>query len=133
MDILRRFTILATLVLVAPGCVTAAVALVSAYGVIKYKENEALRDFDADVDKTWDVTLSSMRELGYPVQEGAPRGSAEGEIDINDAWVRVQKHGPGVTRVRVKIGTFDTYDHRVRAELLLDTIAKQLTTATVEG
>ncbi len=110
------------------GCLVAAVAVgaAAAYGAVKYTDNEAYRDFHAGLDATWTATLTSMRELGYPVQEGAAHGPTEGLVEINDAKVSVTREAGDYTRVKVRIGTFSTDDHRRRAALILDRISTKV-------
>jgi hypothetical protein len=118
---------LASLPVAAGGCLFLAVGAAAAFGVVMYLENEAYQDFHADLDTTWNATLAAMRKLGYPVQEGMPHSTTEGEVKINDAHVRVTRESGGHTRVHVRIGTFETDDHRRRAALLLEEIAKSIT------
>ena len=111
-----------------PGCLAAAL-LVGAggtYGAIEYSDNESSRDFPATLDDTWSATVRAMRELGYPVATNASHGTTEGHVEINDTQVWVEQHSGDITRVRVRIGTFDTDDHRRRAQLLLDAVAAEL-------
>jgi len=58
---------LASLPVAAGGCFALAVGAAAAFGVVMYVENEAYRDFHADLDPTWNATLAAMRRLGYPV------------------------------------------------------------------
>jgi hypothetical protein len=107
------------------GCLVVA-AGAAGYGAVKYAQNEAARDYNADLTSTWVATLDTMREMGYPVSPGAPHGPTSGVIDIGDAHVSVAKHSESRTRVHVRIGTFDTDDHRRRANLLLSGIGRRL-------
>jgi len=119
---------LASLPVAAGGCFVAALAVGAAatFGVVMYVENEAYRDFHAELDPAWNATLAAMRKLGYPVQEGMPHGITEGAVKVNDAEVRVTRESGGYTRIHVRIGTFETEDHRRRATLLLEEIAKTI-------
>ena len=111
-----------------PGCVAVALVVGAAgtYGAVEYVDNGSSRDFAATLDTTWSATIASMRDLGYPVATTLPHGPTEGHVEINDTEVWVEEHPGSVTRVRVLIGTFDTEDHRRRADLLLDSIAEKL-------
>jgi hypothetical protein len=119
---------LALLLPLAGGCLATAIAVGAgaAFGIVMYSENEAYRDFHAGLDEAWNRTLISMRELGYPVQEGIPHGPTEGKIVVNDATVHVTTESGGFTRIRVRIGTFLSDDNRRRATLLLEKIADGL-------
>jgi len=55
-----------------------------------------------------------------------PHATTEGEVKINDAEVRVTREAGGYTRVHVRIGTFQNDEHRRRAALLLEEIAKTI-------
>ncbi|MGH7162374.1 MAG: DUF3568 family protein [Planctomycetota bacterium] len=125
---LLRLAVAAATAALLPGCIVAAVAVGAAatYGVIKYSENEASQDFKANVEKTWAATIAAMREQGYPVSEGAKCGPTGGKVEVSDATVHVEKHAEDFTRVRVRIGTFETDEHKRRARLLLEDIAKRL-------
>jgi hypothetical protein len=117
---------LATLPVAASCCLALAVGAAATFGVVMYVENEAYRDFHADLDPAWNATLAAMRKLGYPVQEGMPHAITEGAVKINDAEVRVTRESGGFTRVHVRIGTFETEENRRRATLLLEEIAKTI-------
>ncbi len=123
-----RFALLLAVLASAPGCVVAALAAGAGatYGAIKYFHNEAVQDFGADLDTAWAATLSAMRDLGYPVDLGTPHGATEGRVESGDAEVVVEQHPGPFTRVRVRVGTFDTEDHRRRASLILEAIAQRL-------
>jgi hypothetical protein len=129
-QVARRFAsvVLAAAAMSAGGCVVAAVAVgaAAAYGVVKYTDNEAYRDFHAPLDATWKATLQAMREHGYPISESAPLGTTEGKIDIDDAKVSVQREAGEYTRVKVRIGTFSTDEHRRRAALILESVAARV-------
>ena len=110
------------------GCVVVAVAAGAAavYGVIKYTQNGAQQDFEADLGATWDAVIASLRELGYAV-EGDPRhGATEGTIRTGDVSVRVVRHPGDFTRIEVRVGTFETEDHKRRAGLILEAVARRL-------
>jgi len=129
-SVARRFAsvVLSVAAFSAGGCVVAAVAVgaAAAYGVVKYTENEAYRDFHASLDSTWTATLQAMREQGYPISESAPHGVSEGRVEISDAKVVVRREPGDFTRVLVRIGTFSTDDHRRRAGLILEGVARRV-------
>ena len=110
------------------GCVVAAVAVGAAavYGVVKFTRNGAQEDFGSSLDETWDATIASMRELGYPVEGEPQHGATEGNIQVGDANVRVARYPGDFTRVQARVGTFETEDHRRRAGLILEAVARRL-------
>lgn len=110
------------------GCVAAAVAVgaAGAYGVIKYSENEAYQDFKSPLPDTWKATVAAMQENGYPVSDAAQPGEKEGMLDVNDAIVHVETIPGDMTRVRVRIGTFATDDHKRRASLILEAVGNRV-------
>jgi hypothetical protein len=67
-----------------------------------------------------------MYDLGYPVALNAVHGPTEGTISSKDATVRVERHAEGFTRVRIRIGTFETADHHRRADLVFAGISSRL-------
>jgi hypothetical protein len=128
---MRRATALLLLaVVLAPsgGCVAAAIAAgaVTAYGVVKYTENEAYQDFKAPLGTTWKATVAAMQEHGYPVSDAVQPGASEGRLDVNDAVVHVESLPGDFTRVRVRIGTFSSDDHQRRASLILRSVGDRV-------
>jgi hypothetical protein len=107
-------------VLLAPltgGCAAVAAAGLVGVGAFQYERNEVERDYPSTLEETWQGTLDGLRNLGiYPTW--SELGPTEGEIDYQDLKVRVERHPEGFTRVRVRVGTFHTGDHRRRAELV---------------
>lgn len=71
--------------------------------------------------------MDSAPELGYPpivVNEHTP---TEGEYEAGeDLWVRVEEHPEGFICVAVRVGTFETDDHRRKAGLFLNEVARRL-------
>jgi hypothetical protein len=104
----------------------AAVAGVAAYGVVSYSKNEASMDYHGNLDVVFAATLAAMHEQGFAVNREQKPGATEGRIESGDATVWVERHEGSFTRVRVRIGTFDTDDHRRRSRLLLERIRKEL-------
>jgi len=117
---------LSLLLLLLPlgGCVAAAVAGATAFGVIKYKNNEALRDYGAPLAETWDATLRALDDIGHPVDLEREPGKVRGDYD--DVEVVVETLDDGYTRVRVRYGTFETDSNKRRARTLLNRIAERL-------
>lgn len=120
-----RCLLLALGALLSTGCVAAAVGG-AAVGAYKYAENEVTRDFSADLESTWQAAIASLQENGYPISSQATHGATAGVLSVSDARVRVALHAEGFVRVHVRIGTFETDDHRRRAELILTGIGRRL-------
>jgi hypothetical protein len=110
------------------GCIAVAAGAAAGYGAHKISSNTAQREYPADVSRTWHATLASMREAGYPVGEGVAHSPEGGYVAVNDATVRVEYAGPTSTRVRLRLGTFDTANHRRRSDAILDSIGARLGT-----
>jgi hypothetical protein len=108
------------------ACIAVAAGAAAGYGTHQYVTNEVTRDYPADLTRTWQATLAAMREQGYPVAEGVPHGPNEGRLEINDAKVVVERTGPTSSRVRARIGTFETDGHRQRATSILDAVSRRL-------
>ncbi len=113
------------LLVFAPGC-AAVVAGAAAAGTVQYVRNEAARDYDATVDATWSATLGSLRDQGYPVDPSASYAGRGGALEVNDVKVWVGSLGPAKSRVRIRVGTFDTDKHRNQAHRILDGISAHL-------
>lgn len=113
--------------LLCGGCVAVAAGAVAGVGIVKYEENELVRDFDgADFDEVWDACYDSLEELGYPVRSTEKPSPNEGTLETEDVRVRVERHPRDVIRVRVRAGTFATEDNERRAGLVIEKVAGKL-------
>lgn len=110
------------------GCVAAAIAAgaATAYGVVKYTDNEAYQDFKSPLDDTWKATVASMQEQGYPVSDAVKPGTEAGMLDVNDAVVHVERIPGDLTRVRVRVGTFSNDDNKRKASLILEGVGNRV-------
>ena len=95
------------------------------HGVIRWERHQAWRDYRAGLAKTWDATMRTLRNLNYPVR-GNPRPGPDGNIEIADLWLRVDPRPPDSARLRVRVSTFDTREHRRRARQILEGVASLL-------
>lgn len=122
-----RLLHLAAIAALCSGCVVAAVAAAAGvtYGAIQYANNEAYRDFEAELPVIWRATVDALESQGYGFQDPG-HAPTEGEIEVDDTRVRVERQPGGITRVRVRVGTFDTEENKRRAELILEDVAAQL-------
>lgn len=127
---MRRLCLLAILCFVplTSGCLAVAGLTVGAgvVGYVYYDKNEARQDFEASFDKTWKATLAALRDLKYDVPKDVPHESDSGEIVLTDLRLHVARHPGNMTRVSVRVGTFDTKEHRRRAGLILEKIKDEL-------
>jgi len=126
---MRQTALLVTLLVpLVSGCLAVAGLTVGAgvVGYVYYDKNEASETFDASFDKTWKASLSALRDLKYTVPKDAPHEADSGLLTIGDMRLHVARHPGNTTRVSVRIGTFDTAEHRRRAGLILEKIEKEL-------
>lgn len=124
---MRKLGLIAILSLVSltSGCLAAAGVTVGAAGVlgyVYYDKNEAQRDFHSTFEKTWAATLRALRDLKYTVPKDPEHLEDFGELTIDNLTVRVARHPGNSTRVSIRIGTFDTENHRRSAGLIIEKI-----------
>jgi len=95
-------------------------------GYVYYDRNEALRDFPTSFDKTWTATLGALRTMNYAVPKEPEHLADSGELTLDDVKVSVTRQPGNLTRVSIRVGTFDTEGHRRRAGLIFEKIQEQL-------
>ncbi len=127
---MRKTSLLAALLILplASGCVAVAGLTVGAgvVGYVFYDKNEARQDFDSGFEKTWKATLTALRGLEYALPKDPTHASDSGELVLDKLHVHVASHPGNKTRVSVRVGTFDTEEHRRRAGLILERIESEL-------
>lgn len=126
---MRITPLLATsLLLVLPSCIVAAVAAVGAatYGAVSYNGNEASVSVQKDLASATDAAKKAMRELNFPVDDTQQPGATECTLTGGEAKVILERHPGEVTKIRVRVGTFDTEDNKRRSGLLLEKIRAHL-------
>ena len=118
----------AALLLLLPGCLVAAVAVgaAGAYGYIQYDENEAWRDFPADVDDTWNAAMAVLHQQGYPVDRDSTFEEQKGRMEVGDVDLRVTANSSKSSRVAVRVGTFKTDESKSKAGSILESMADRL-------
>jgi hypothetical protein len=79
----------------------------------------------------YDAAVGALAELGYPAPSRAVLGPTEGEVDAGDADVGIVQRPGGSVAVSVRVGTFETSEHRRRAALVHERIAARLGTRPV--
>lgn len=127
MRTMRIIPLVAAMSLASCGAVAvAAVAGAAVFGIVMYERNEAYEDYRADLASTWDAALSTLRESGHEFDGDAKPGSTEGKLETGDVRMVVERRPDDVTRVRVRVGTFEADDHKRRAKLLLEGIRAKL-------
>src|SRR5262249_34115208 len=116
------------LLLSCAGCFVAAAAAGAGvvYGAISYQQNEATMDVQQDLPTVWAASKAALRELGYTVDDSQKPGATEGTLRAGEAKVVVERQPGNVTRVRVRVGTFDTDDNKRHAALILEATKKRL-------
>jgi hypothetical protein len=83
-------------------------------------------DVQQDLPTVFAAGKAALRELGFPVDEGQQPGVTEGTLHAGEATVVVERQPGSLTRVRVRVGTFDTDDNKRRAGLILEATKKRL-------
>ncbi len=123
-----RSLLVPVLLLPLSSCIVVAAAAVGAatFGAISWNENEAQMDFQRDFDATWQATKAALRELAFPVDDTQLPGKTEGTLHAGDATATVEMHPGNTTRVRVRVGTFESDDNKRRAQLILESLKKRL-------
>jgi hypothetical protein len=129
----KRSTLLASALAAAISCsllggciVAAAAAGAAVYGAISYDENEAWMDFHADLPKVWTAMQDSLQENGYAPDRTRKPAVNEGALQAGEATVKMERNPGGFTRVRVRVGTFDSEENRRHAGLILEGMKKRL-------
>ena len=111
------------------SCV-AVVAAGAAYGLVKYDKNEASQEFETSIESAWSASIEALEATGYVVEPTVARSLASeadsAKVDGEGYWLRVEKHIEGLVRVRVRIGTFESTEHKRKSALLLEAIQERL-------
>lgn len=127
---MKRSILAALLALPLLGsCIALAAAGAGAaatYGYVSYKNNEASTEFDRSVDLTWKACVHALKAQDYVIEGEPERGPTGGTIEAGSATVHVEREVGDTTRVRVRVGTFDSEDNRRLAKLLMEEIARRL-------
>lgn len=121
----RTALLVSALLPLLSGCIAVAAAGVVGVGVVQYTRNEVLQDYAAELEETHAAALEALRRLEL-APEADTLSATEGSITAGDLLLVTERCPEGVTRVRVRIGTFHTRDHERRAELVLQEIGTVL-------
>ncbi len=125
---MRTATAIAALLLTLPsgGCVAAAAAG-AGFGYWQYDKNETVSDFETDFDSAWRASVAGVKDFAdLPPVTTTTLAGTSGELEGEGFRVRVEEHPDGKTRVRVRVGTFDTEENRRLAGLVMESIETQL-------
>jgi hypothetical protein len=106
------FALLGLVALSLPGCIAVAAGAAAGYGTAQIVRNADVRDYAAPLPVVWAATLASVREAGYPVALDTPADPTAASIAVNDLTVSLWAIAEGQTRVRLRVGTFNTDAHR---------------------
>ena len=114
------------LAVLSSSCLAVAAGAAAVVGYVQYDKNEAWQEFEADFDDAWQATTATIDELGYDASKSDSSDSTKRTLEGDDVRVRVVRYSGGKVRVSVRVGTFDTKDHRRRSELILEAISERL-------
>ncbi len=126
---MKRFLIPLLLLPLASGCIAIAAAGAGAaatYGFVSYKNNVSSTEFDRPLALTFKATLHGLSAQDYEIQGEPELGPKGAEIVAGSATVWVERMVGDTTRVRVRVGTFDSDDNRRLGRLLLEEIGRRL-------
>ena len=123
-----RILLLVTSPLVLPGCLALAAGAAAGYGAVQYAENESSRTYPTTLATAWGACVDGLSDVGVACGAAPQLGATAGRFKAGDYQVRVEKLSESTVRVRVRVGTFDTADHRRRASLYLDAVSRRLGT-----
>lgn len=108
------------------GCLAVA-AGAAGIGYVRYKRNEETRDFRAELEEVWAAAEEAMGRLGHADPEQVSRNATAWVMEGEAYRVRVERHVEGTTRLRVRVGTFESAEHRREALLIVEEVAVILT------
>jgi hypothetical protein len=130
---MQRPALLLALLLTLPASGCTAVAVAAAVGTVayvQYEKNEVFKDYDQELDVVWTATVDALEALGYRVPQDVARvfsgPATEAEIEGEDYFLRVERQLGQRTRLRVRVGVFDTEDNRRRADLIVEEVTSRL-------
>lgn len=113
-----------TLAASTSSCIIAAVG--AAAGYIQYDNNEGWKDYTGSLDQVFSATEKALAELGYTASEAESSDPTQRLLKADGLNLSIVKQTSEVTRVRVRVGTFKTEDHKRQAQLILDEIGNQM-------
>ncbi|MFT5283990.1 MAG: hypothetical protein ACI8TQ_000141 [Planctomycetota bacterium] len=116
------------LVPTASSCIVVAAGAGAAatYGYISHQNNTSVRDFNASPTKAWKAVLYGMKAQKYSVEGSPELGPVEGIATSGDTRVTVERVPGGTSRVKIRIGTFESEKNERLGRLLMLDIARRL-------
>lgn len=118
--------------LLAAGCAAVVAASAAGVGYVQYQRNELARDFRQGAEETWKAGLQAMEQIGYgtPASDELGPTEAEAEFTAGEESIRLRAEArpEGGTRLLVRVGRFESRNHRRKALLILDEASRILDT-----
>ncbi len=109
------------------GCEAIVIAAVAGVGgYFAYSENEHSRDYLVDFDEAWDAASRSLDALDYPAERTLTSAANDSTVEVDELWLKMERHPKGVVRIRIRVGTFVSSGHKRRAVVLFDMIEQEL-------
>ena len=112
------------------GCAAAAglaAGAAIAFGAIKYRDNRAEMHFEQPIQQVYPAVVDGLVAAGYrDAADHARMDGNEAEVDVGNVEVDVSARSPEVTRVRVRVGTFETDESKAVAERILTEIRSRV-------
>ena len=121
------FVLTALCIVPLTSCIAVAAAGAGAgIGYVFYHRNEVHQDFPVDLETAWEAVLdvAGANEEGTTITSWIKDGAAE--LDGPDLEIRAEVRIDGITRIKIRIGTFETDEHERKSELMLEEIAQKL-------
>ena len=128
---MRRLTPLLLLpwLLISGGCFV-AVAAGAAYGLVKFDKNEAVTILEAPAARVWRASIDALESRGYElrptVSRDLPESLDKAVVSGEGYWLRIEERPGQRTELRVRIGTFQTKEHKRKSALLIESIEARL-------
>lgn len=117
---------LAVLLLPPPLLAVVMAGSAAAFALRSWYGNEMARDVRASLADAWRAAIWAMGENGISYGEGTACGATEAVVRARDATIRIERHPGSISRVRIRVGRFDTAENRRREALLLESILRNL-------
>jgi len=98
--------------LTLPGCLLLAVGVGAGGGAatVAYVKGELKTTYAASLDRTWEATLSALKDLRmnvYSSKKDATGGNIEAtKVDGTKVKIILEPAGPDTISVRIRVGTF---------------------------
>jgi hypothetical protein len=104
----------------------AVAAGAAGFGYYRYANNEETRDFRAELEEVWAAGEEALVRLGHPSSEKITRNATVWVMDAETYRMSVERHVDEKTRVRIRVGTFESSENRRQAQLIVQEIGEIL-------